>query len=421
MDYDLLNLWQDASSDNSLLHNSSYSKLISQQQLAIPSSKYHADSQAISQGAPRNNNSQAGVVITKIEDIFESLLDCIINKKKCLVLHIKSRGNNRRQTIDAATGGIRNTENVETKEITFPGKTQKEAWKFAALLRIMELSHEALVTGIVTTKRDIYYRDPDLFIKQAIVDRYIDDLAFTLNIPREALNIVATAKGLLSGYLHIHKHDGQTIDCSSENEGILVPNTKDISHLSFPSCNWILVIEKEATFRTLSTTHHARTSRAGPGLLITAKGYPDIATRALLHLLSLTQGCPPIYVLTDYDPHGISILSTYAHGSASLAHQNDGLAVPGLRWLGVKLESAVGTQNRGGEDGGEVPGILTLKKRDRRLGRSMLIRHPAMLEDGEAEWRREVQCMLFLNLKAEIQVLGGGERLGRWVEGGIGG
>ncbi|KFY71813.1 hypothetical protein V499_08004, partial [Pseudogymnoascus sp. VKM F-103] len=411
MNHDLLNLYQDASSDRLLLHNSPYDKLISQNQLNVSSQQNHADSQLISQGAPRNNNLQAGEVITKIEDIFESLLDCIINEKKCLVLHIKSRGKKGGQTLDAATGAIRNTRNVETKEITFPGKTQKEAWKFAALLRILELSHEALVTGIVTTKRDIYYRDPDLFIKQAIVDRYIDDLAFTLSIPRNALNIVATAKGLLSGSLYIHKHDGQTIDCSSENEvhlsppapfrpsktilttpqGILVPNTKDISRLSFPICNWILVIEKEATFRTLSTTHHARTSRAGPGLLITAKGYPDIATRALLHLLSSTRGCPPIYVLTDYDPHGISILSTYAHGSASLAHQNDGLAVSGLRWLGVKLESAIGTQNGRSEDGGEVPGILTLTKRDRRLGRSMLMRHPAMGEGGEKEWRREVQ------------------------------
>ena len=164
-------------------------------------------------------------------------------------------------------------------------------------------------------------------------------------------------------------------------QGILIPNTKDISHLSFPPCNWILVIEKEATFRTLATSNHTRTSRAGPGLLITAKGYPDIATRALLHLLSSTQSFPPIYVLTDYDPHGISILSTYAHGSVNLAHQSDGLAVPGLRWLGLKLESAIGTQNWEDEDGGgEVPGILALTKRDRRLGRSMLMRHPAMGE-----------------------------------------
>ncbi|KFY42970.1 hypothetical protein V494_02144 [Pseudogymnoascus sp. VKM F-4513 (FW-928)] len=372
MDYDL-NDFQNASSNHSLLPYSPFDRLISHNQLGVLSPEDHTESPATSQGAPRNNNSQAGAVITKIEDIFESLLDCIINEKGRLVLHIKSRGSNGRQTLDAATGAIRNIGSVETKEITFPGKTQKEAWKFTALLRILELSHEALVFGIVTTKRDIYYRDPDLFVKQAVVDRYIDDLAFTLDVPRDALNIVATAKGLLSGSLLIHKHDGQTIDCSSENEvfplptptsprntntsqGILVPNTKDISHLSFPLCNWILIIEKEATFRTLSTSHHPRTSRAGSGLLITAKGYPDIATRALLHLLSSTPRCPPIYVLTDYDPHGLSILSTYAHGSASLAHQNDELVVPGLRWLGVKLESAETGEEYVGEASGDGGG-----------------------------------------------------------------
>lgn len=131
MHYDLVNFWQDASSsNNSLLPNSPYNKPIYENRLAISSPEDHAYSPAISGAAPRNNNSQAGEVITKIEDIFESLLDCIINEKKCLVLHIKSRGNNGRQTLDAATGAIRNTTDVETKEITFPGKTQKEAWKF---------------------------------------------------------------------------------------------------------------------------------------------------------------------------------------------------------------------------------------------------------------------------------------------------
>lgn len=130
MDCELLNLWQHASSDNSLLSHSSYDKLISRNQLGVSSPEDRADSQAIPQGAPRNNNFQAGEVITKIEDIFETLLDCITNEKKCLVLHIKSRGKNGCQILDAATGAIRNTGNVEAKEITFPGKTQKEAWKF---------------------------------------------------------------------------------------------------------------------------------------------------------------------------------------------------------------------------------------------------------------------------------------------------
>lgn len=130
MDYDILNLWQDASTNNSLPSDSVYDKPISQNQLGTPSPEDHAAIPAISQGAPRNNNFQAGAVITKIEDIFESLLDCIKNEKKSFVLHIKSRPKNGSHTLDSATGAIRNTGNVETKEIRFPGKTQSEAWKF---------------------------------------------------------------------------------------------------------------------------------------------------------------------------------------------------------------------------------------------------------------------------------------------------
>lgn len=38
--------------------------------------------------------------------------------------------------------------------------------------------------------RDIYYRDPVLFSKQAVVDRFVDDLAFTFGVPRMLMNVV---------------------------------------------------------------------------------------------------------------------------------------------------------------------------------------------------------------------------------------
>lgn len=38
--------------------------------------------------------------------------------------------------------------------------------------------------------RDMYYRHPELFMKQSVVDRYIDDLACTLEISRSQLNVV---------------------------------------------------------------------------------------------------------------------------------------------------------------------------------------------------------------------------------------
>lgn len=38
-------------------------------------------------------------------------------------------------------------------------------------------------------------------------------------------------------------------------------------------------------------------------------------------------------------------------------------------------------------------------------------------EEIGKEWKREVQVMLLLNVKAEIQILGNGERLGEWLDG----
>lgn len=121
---------QHFSTGTSLLRNSSHAKLISQQQLSLSSVEDLTHMINIPQRPRRNNNTQAGAVITKIEDIFESLIDCITNEKKCLVLRLKSRGKPGRRALDSATGAIINTENMEAKEITFPGKTQKEAWKF---------------------------------------------------------------------------------------------------------------------------------------------------------------------------------------------------------------------------------------------------------------------------------------------------
>lgn len=52
-----------------------------------------------------------------------------------------------------------------------------------------------------------------------------------------------------------------------------------------------------------------------------------------------------------------------------------------------------------------------MSARDRRIAGKMLER-----EDLDEEWRRELRVMLVLNVKAEIQILGSGESLGRWLD-----
>jgi meiotic recombination protein SPO11 len=177
-----------------------------------------------------------------------------------------------------------------------------------------------------------------------------------------------------------------------------------------------------ATFRTLATNQYWKDSLAGKGVLITvwssssfaaksdllqAKGYPDIQTRQFIHLFSRQHPTIPIFALVDFDPDGIAIMSTYKHGSMSLAHETN-LTVPSIRWLGIRSCDFLDNHN-------DIQGLLNLTARDRRIAMKMLGKNIAE-EDRDEEWRRELQVMLMMNVKAEIQILGGGDLLGEWLD-----
>lgn len=104
-------------------------------------------------------------------------------------------------------------------------------------------------------------------------------------------------------------------------------------------------------------------------------------------------------------------MSTYKHGSIALEHENEVMNVAGIQWLGVK-SSDLENQREAEDD----TGLLRLTGRDRRIATKMLQR-PIFAEEGETEWRRELQNMLMLNMKAEIQLLNGRSGgLESWLE-----
>lgn len=135
------------------------------------------------------------------------------------------------------------------------------------------------------------------------------------------------------------------------------------------------------------------------------KGYPDMSTREFVHQLSIASTRHPrpprFYALVDGDPHGIAIMSTYKYGSMAHLHENARLSLPGLEWLGLKVADAILTS--------ELPGandILSLTSSDRKKILAMLRNNPVWSNDGpEPEWRLELQRMLLLNAKAEIEML----------------
>lgn len=112
-------------------------------------------------------------------------------------------------------------------------------------------------------------------------------------------------------------------------------------------------------------------------------------------------------------------MSTYKYGSLTLAHEHANLRTPTVRWLGVKSTDL----NLGGSAGGgfdeeeDRKGLLRLSKRDRKKAVKMLGQEICEEDGDEREWRIELQFMLMLNMKVEMEILS--EREGGvqgWVE-----
>ncbi|CAD6589048.1 MAG: hypothetical protein ASARMPRED_003873 [Alectoria sarmentosa] len=286
----------------------------------------------------------------------------------------------------------------------------------AVLIRILDLMHEALCDNVVVSKRNIYYKDSALFKTQLTVDYYVDIIAYTFGFSRLALNVTAAAKGLVAGNFILKRADG-TQAYRKADVPYLVDDSHDIQAIDISDVAWILVVEKESTFRTLASSRLHQSSRTGNGMILTAKGYPDISTRSFLHLLSISLNLdcvpPPIYALTDFDPDGLAIMSTYKYGSFKLSHENVDLNVPSIQWLGVQSRDVLA-----GNAHDEYNGLLRLSARDRKKAADMLEKSEVLQDGGkEEEWRRELQVMLMLNLKGEMEVLA--ERAGGvkgWVE-----
>jgi len=76
----------------------------------------------------RPSPNQAGAVIAKIEDIFESVADSILHEKKELVIRLKTRKRAKSGSSAPSDGVIKN--GSDTKLIRFPSKSPQEAWKF---------------------------------------------------------------------------------------------------------------------------------------------------------------------------------------------------------------------------------------------------------------------------------------------------
>jgi meiotic recombination protein SPO11 len=94
----------------------------------------------------------------------------------------------------------------------------------------------------------------------------------------------------------------------------------------------ILVIEKEGVYNRLSED---RFFERIPSILVTGKGFPDLATRALVKTLHGKLQLP-VFGICDCNPFGIGVLHTYQVGSKRIGIDGgDRYGVP-IQWMGLR-------------------------------------------------------------------------------------
>ncbi|KAI9174407.1 hypothetical protein LWI28_016883 [Acer negundo] len=196
--------------------------------------------------------------------------------------------------------------------------------------------------------------------------------------------------------------NGEAVDCSQcGSSGYAISGDLNLLEklIMKTDARYIIVVEKHAIFHRLVED---RVFNQIPSILITAKGYPDIATRFLLHRMSRAFPDLPIFALVDWNPAGLAILCTFKFGSIGMGLEAYRYAC-NVRWLGVR-----------GDDLQLIPeqSLVPLKPRDLQIAKSLM-----SSEILQENYREELALMVQSGQRAEIEALyyHGYDYLGKYI------
>ena len=226
--------------------------------------------------------------------------------------------------------------------------------------------------------------------RAAEVNAAIADATRLLGVPRAALGVTTAARGSVAGMLAIK--EGNVWSDLSTGPGRSIPGNLDwIAACTLRStARHILVVEKDAVFNRLLQED---TCRRLDAIMLTARGQPDVASRALLSKLAALLPEATVAGLVDYNPSGALILGTYRGTQLANARtaQEARFGVD-VRWLCARSG-----------DLAESAALIPLTPRDRVLLANLLAR----LGDtpSQAGIVLELRAMAARGMKAELEAL----------------
>lgn len=266
--------------------------------------------------------------------------------------------------------------------------------------------HEALKHDDHPTIRDLYYytlhtiegTDVETFNGQDESNTIFQDIEVITGLLREQMGVVAESRGAMVGEA-VLQSKGNRIDCSKFGIGAFnIPSLCDQIEILEVDAEYVLVVEKDAIFQRLNDYEYWRKNKC---VLITGKGQADRATRRMVRRLSEDWGLP-IYVLTDADPFGWYIYSTYRAGSISLSYESFRLACPSAKFLGMTMTDL---------EKYEIPKDHLIRANDIDIKRAkeLLVMDEATGQPrypwfhNSKQWRKEIKLFLQRKVKAEIE------------------
>jgi meiotic recombination protein SPO11 len=260
----------------------------------------------------------------------------------------------------------------------------------AQFSEMMKLVYNVLQESLHVTKRDLFYQSVNTFQEQRVSDGLIEDLGAALQVTRNSLNVIASAKGVVLGRLSFTEK-GDRIDCSQGVGGRSITPMLDLVDNFESDAEFVLLIEKDAVFNRLAEDKFFDYL---PSIIITAKGQPDLATRAFVKRLR-NELQLPVLGFMDADPYGLDILRVYSMGSKAMSLETSELAVTDIKWLGL-LPSDLKKY--------EIPNeaLIPMSDKDNERAENML------KEDfvrARPRWEEELNLMVRSGKKAEIQAL----------------
>ena len=372
-------------------------------------------------------------VVQRIESVMESLVNFLDRKEEPIMsgyVKPESYDDEEEDSVshdDAMAALRRMTKSNGDPKFSRSFGNIAQSRSFTSLCLVMSFVHQLLLSNRTTTTREVYYVFVTHFRNQRECDGVILDLAKLLSVSRRSLGLSASPKGWFCGCVEIIRKgtlpSGKDVSGSIDGTALSsiqgLPITREWTErdksgrtddgveikVTSKNAKVILVVEKEGVYNRLS---EERIFDRFPCILVTGKGFPDLATRALVSTLHNELELP-VVGLCDCNPYGISVLALYHYAGDRMGVDGRSRYSVPMQWLGFRPSEVARLKD-------DLPETVFQKLTDldnKRCASLLDPDHSFLTEEDEDE----VRDMRENGYKVELEALYwlGPDYMGNWV------